>query len=98
MAAAMAGSCRATAAGTVWSSPFMVRAISRVGSWSISASSGRKASVVRVASWARSSEYVEAEADTCGSRYGGVVGAGALRVRVRVSQRVRGECRWARAS
>lgn len=55
IAAAICGSFSATAAGTVASSPFMMRAISCVGSWSISASSGRNASVVRVASWARSS-------------------------------------------
>lgn len=58
MAAAICGSRSATAAGTVASSPFMIRAISRVDCRSISASSGRNASVVRVASCARSSPYV----------------------------------------
>ena len=50
MAAAIRGSWAATASGTVRSSPFMMRAISRVGCWSMSASSGRNASVVSVAS------------------------------------------------
>ncbi|CAO0837140.1 hypothetical protein SMICM17S_12176 [Streptomyces microflavus] len=55
IAAAICGSRSATAVGTVASSPFMIRAISAVGSRSISANSGRNASVVSVASWARSS-------------------------------------------
>lgn len=55
IAAEIWGSWAATAVGTVASSPFISFAISSVESWSISASSGRKASVVSVASWARRS-------------------------------------------
>ena len=57
MAAAICGSCPATAVGTVTSSPFMTVAISSVDSRSISASSGRNASVVRVSNSRRSSVY-----------------------------------------
>ncbi|CAM5267952.1 hypothetical protein SALBM311S_06258 [Streptomyces alboniger] len=61
IAAAISGNRSATAVGTEASSPFMMRAMSRVGSRSMSASSGRKASVVRDPNWAWRSRESEGE-------------------------------------